>query len=148
MFLNGGGVISGIEIISPDKLKEIYDKNKYRIIITSRIYRDIEIQLEKMGIFDYNLYSEGNEKRYYPVRELIINPYENSSNMTEEKWNAEMLESPMKHLIRKRVDELYKDMPLFNHVEIETINRCNGICSFCPVNTNIDVREENFFIFE
>jgi radical SAM protein with 4Fe4S-binding SPASM domain len=30
--------------------------------------------------------------------------------------------------------------PLFPYVEIETINRCNGTCSFCPVNKNIDPR--------
>lgn len=30
--------------------------------------------------------------------------------------------------------------PLFNHVEIETINRCNGTCPFCPVNANQEQR--------
>lgn len=29
---------------------------------------------------------------------------------------------------------------IFNCVEIETHNRCNGICKFCPVNRNIDPR--------
>lgn len=32
-------------------------------------------------------------------------------------------------------------MPLFESVEIETINRCNGTCPFCPVNKNSDTRE-------
>ena len=30
--------------------------------------------------------------------------------------------------------------PLFTGVEIETINRCNGTCSFCPANKNTEVR--------
>ena len=30
--------------------------------------------------------------------------------------------------------------PLFSHIEIETINRCNGECGFCPVNRHIDPR--------
>lgn len=30
--------------------------------------------------------------------------------------------------------------PLFRTIEIETINRCNGVCSFCPINKNIDPR--------
>lgn len=30
--------------------------------------------------------------------------------------------------------------PLFDHVEIETINRCNGGCNFCPVNRHLDPR--------
>jgi len=31
-------------------------------------------------------------------------------------------------------------MPLFKRVEIETLNRCNGLCSFCPVNKKDEVR--------
>lgn len=30
--------------------------------------------------------------------------------------------------------------PWFNHVEIETINRCNGECEFCPVNRRNETR--------
>jgi radical SAM protein with 4Fe4S-binding SPASM domain len=30
---------------------------------------------------------------------------------------------------------------LFGQIDIETINRCNGSCSFCPVNKNIDPRD-------
>lgn len=29
---------------------------------------------------------------------------------------------------------LNDEFPLFKNIEIETINRCNGSCSFCPVN--------------
>lgn len=40
--------------------------------------------------------------------------------------------------------------PLWKSIEIETFNRCNGECSFCPVNKNSDPRypvkmEENLF---
>lgn len=30
--------------------------------------------------------------------------------------------------------------PLFTNVQIETLNRCNGECSFCPVNRHLDPR--------
>ena len=30
---------------------------------------------------------------------------------------------------------------MFSSVEIEVINRCNGICPFCPVNRNKDPRK-------
>ncbi|MCC8189942.1 MAG: SPASM domain-containing protein [Planctomycetes bacterium] len=30
--------------------------------------------------------------------------------------------------------------PLFSHIEIETVNRCNGECGFCPVNRHLDPR--------
>jgi len=32
-------------------------------------------------------------------------------------------------------------VPIFYRVEIETINRCNGACTFCPVNRNDDTRK-------
>ncbi len=31
-------------------------------------------------------------------------------------------------------------LPLFSHVEVETLNRCNGGCAFCPVNRHADPR--------
>ncbi len=30
--------------------------------------------------------------------------------------------------------------PLFTNVQLETLNRCNGECSFCPVNRHLDER--------
>ena len=33
-----------------------------------------------------------------------------------------------------------KGVPLFYRVELETQNRCNGVCSFCPANKNADTR--------
>ena len=42
----------------------------------------------------------------------------------------------------KCVETLTRDgVGLFSHVEIETINRCNFSCSFCPVNKNADKRD-------
>ncbi|WP_432667455.1 SPASM domain-containing protein [Wukongibacter baidiensis] len=42
---------------------------------------------------------------------------------------------------RKTKGYLSQDsFPLFKTIEIETINRCNGACSFCPVNKDIDPR--------
>lgn len=41
----------------------------------------------------------------------------------------------------KKVTALYKNKtPDINTIEIETINRCNNDCSFCPVNKNDDIR--------
>ncbi len=41
-----------------------------------------------------------------------------------------------------RIARLYQEgnPPLFAHVGIETINRCNGTCGFCPVNAKLDPR--------
>jgi len=42
--------------------------------------------------------------------------------------------------ITKDQEEFFKNKPLFTHVEIETVNRCNNDCSFCPVNKHADTR--------
>ncbi len=44
--------------------------------------------------------------------------------------------------VRRRLDWLKgrQPPPLFNHVEVETLNRCNGGCAFCPVNRDADPR--------
>lgn len=36
-----------------------------------------------------------------------------------------------------------ENIPLFNKIEIETINRCNNTCSFCPVNIKDDIRNHS-----
>ena len=41
---------------------------------------------------------------------------------------------------KKDVACFFEKRELFNYVEIETVNRCNGACSFCPANKNIDSR--------
>lgn len=136
-----GDSIFSREIFSPDKLEQLLSEDNYRIIITSRFFKDIASQLENMGILQYEIYSGKDEKRYFPTSKIVVNPYENDFTMTEEKWNFEMRNNPKKQLMRAAVNELFESVPLFNHIEIETINRCNGICSFCPVNINKDTRE-------
>ena len=44
-------------------------------------------------------------------------------------------------IIKKNVAKYEKtDITLFKNVEIETINRCNNTCGFCPVNKEQDIR--------
>jgi len=46
-----------------------------------------------------------------------------------------------KKKIKRIFDNIDKNgVPLFSRVEIETINRCNGSCTFCPVNKNDEKR--------
>lgn len=84
----------------------------------------------------------------------LINKLKNSSankevskaeNSEEKNYNSET---------KQKDEEIFQDVynlidnfmkttptPLFNNIEIETVNRCNGTCSFCPVNKNQDPRE-------
>jgi len=46
---------------------------------------------------------------------------------------------------RREMDKAFanidnRGVPLFGLVELETQNRCNGSCNFCPVNKNDDIR--------
>jgi radical SAM protein with 4Fe4S-binding SPASM domain len=43
-------------------------------------------------------------------------------------------------VIYNKMKQLLRKKKLFSAVEIETINRCNGTCSFCPVNSLMDNR--------
>ncbi len=47
-----------------------------------------------------------------------------------------------KPIIQKAIDDILKTdpFPIFNKIEIETVNRCNNTCSFCPVNKKDDPR--------
>lgn len=137
-----GTQIYGIPVLNIEQLIEKVRSYDYQIIISCRVFKDIEKQLKKLGINDYQLYTSINEKQYYPTKELVLNPYDEMDDMTEKKWNDEMSSNPIRKLMRLSVEELYNENPLFNHIEIETINRCNGICSFCPINSNIDPREK------
>lgn len=50
-----------------------------------------------------------------------------------------VVENYLENYIKSRYDN--GNIKLFNKVEIETINRCNNDCAFCPINVNIDKRK-------
>ena len=117
-------------------------QEKYHIVVASVYAASIVKQLKEAGIVDYSIFMD-ELHGYYETDELIVNPYETSPEvMTEEEWQqAEKLQY-MKKAVYDEVEMLYEKQPLFNHIEVETINRCNGVCSFCPVNRNADPRKE------
>ncbi len=79
---------------------------------------------------------------YYPESEIIINPYEYQKGAeTEEEWNRTTPSEKLIASVDKYVDVAWRCRPLFKYLEIETVNRCNGSCSFCPVSKNNDKRE-------
>lgn len=64
-------------------------------------------------------------------------------------YEEKILYSRKEEMDLKKTDEFKKKIgtliesekfPIFESIEIETINRCNGTCSFCPINRNDDVR--------
>ncbi|HML34142.1 radical SAM/SPASM domain-containing protein [Sporomusa sphaeroides] len=89
--------------------------------------------------------------------ENIIKYYFKSHFPRIHKWREEFKRKKYEKRVSRTVAnycDLYQtegQYPLFKTVEIETINRCNSTCSFCPVNKNADTRafkimEQELFI--
>lgn len=127
------------EIISLQTAIEKY--NNVHFIVASIYSSSIIKQLEEYGINDYSLYVNDTHG-YYETSEILINPYDMQKEaMSEKEWNDEKKHGYMRQAVNDEVENIYGKNMLFNHIEIETVNRCNGVCSFCPVNKNNDSRE-------
>ncbi|MBQ2885481.1 MAG: SPASM domain-containing protein [Alphaproteobacteria bacterium] len=134
-----GTYFCGKEVMLPQEALKYDD---FHVVIASLYSESMATQLEELGITDYSFYLD-SVHGFYEGKELIINPYlVTEEALTESEWS----ESKKLEYSRKEVfaatERLYNNQPLFNHIEIETINRCNGVCSFCPVNKNVDPREK------
>ena len=134
-----GTFIQGKEIKPVNK--GIEESDKYTILVCSLSWRKMCEQLEASGCSNYEVY-EGL-KMIYPTEELVFNPYfsDLKRNLSEENFIKEQRNSKMIDSINQYTDELYNNPKLFDSIEIETINRCNGSCDFCPVNKDRDIRE-------
>lgn len=125
------------------------EKDRYILLIAIRHQgKLLEDYLEEMGVenwFDAVYHNKVLMNKYVLGRGLIENPYkdENFGAMNEYEWNQKN-ESRIKK-VRLEINENVKKIscisPMFRYIEIETINRCNGNCAFCPVNANRDKRE-------
>ena len=86
---------------------------------------------------------------FFPIRhdesnKLITNPYILETfpgRENEEEWYMNFSRLNDIEGVERLAETLYTYQPLFKHVEIETINRCNGSCSFCPVSVGHDIRD-------
>lgn len=135
-----GRSIEGIPVISFEKLKQIY--NDYEIVITTKYSTQIEKDLREAGILNFSHYYEGKKTKFYKTRELIINPYLESRESSSFWENSEEAKQIKINEVNIQVERLYEKEKLeIQYIEIETINRCNGTCSFCPINRKMDSRK-------
>lgn len=134
-----GTLFCGKPVISVEDAAE--RKDEYHVIVTSIYAESMMLQLKTMGFAHVSRAKEGI-RGFYENTPLIFNPYEYSEEATsEEEWiKNEKLRLSIKS-VNDEVELLQKDVPLFSHIEIETVNRCNGSCEFCPVNHRDDPRE-------
>ena len=129
----------GKRIISP---AEAVAKSEYEIIIASIYASSMIRQLKELGITNYSVYVEPTHA-FYETDELIFNPYELTDEAASEReWSESEKLKLSRDAVFEEAEKLYNNIPLFSHIEIETINRCNGSCSFCPVNRKDDPREK------
>lgn len=136
-----GGGMRGIPIISLSQFLEERTGNETILICaTWKHTGEIIEQLTDCGITDYKIFTP----QLFEDTDLVMNQYEQFEGTSEEVWNQQIIEDGRREQIREYVDDIKDKVPLFHEIEIETINRCNGICGFCPVNINKDIREEQF----
>lgn len=136
-----GIFLDGIPIVEFSKRSKI--EEEYTIVLCTIYYGDVIEQLVAEGISNYEIYhSIIIRHSYYNPKVLVENPYENNidRDLSEQQWIEKNNGEIKRRAINKKVEQMIKENHLFHHVEIETINRCNGICSFCPVNAKIESR--------
>ncbi len=121
-----GAFIQGIPVLAFDKALD--RMRSAHIIIACKAWETMEKQLQKHDIRDYEIYGK---EGYLDIPDVVFNMYEDPE-VANKQWVREE--------INRQVLEIGEE-DSFNHVEIETVNRCNGVCNFCPVNRNVDTRE-------
>ena len=84
----------------------------------------------------------------FSTGELVFNRYIENKSLTEDEWIEMNNKSGARKIVDAFVDKVKDDIPYFEFVEIESINRCNGTCAFCPANKFVDIREKQLMDFE
>lgn len=133
----------GYTVYQTNEIEQKFDA----VLITSPLYHIAhENHLEKVLKPNIRVLNPYKMRSYYSPNELIINKYEIESNEchTEEEINEKNRNrTDYFEAVNAYLAEVKDKAPLFKLVEIETINRCNGSCSFCPVNCKNDPREKH-----
>lgn len=103
------------------------------------------IEKNKSEIREYILeyLSKTNHHILTKNKNSILSIYDNTPNALIEnvyKRYRHIKRIQTVHSYNKSVKYDLDNVPLFRAIEIETLNRCNGKCSFCPVNVYSDPR--------
>ena len=131
-------LIENIVVLSLDEFI-----NKFRdttIIIATKAFPMIVPQLEREKL-NYKVWTPLYS--WFGVKgELVHNPYiYRKMQLTDEDAVPKRDERNV-DFMNACAEVLAVQKPLFNQIEIETYNRCNGGCEFCPVSVKNDTREE------
>lgn len=141
---NIGKVIRGFVI---DDIEDIKHKIDALIITTEKDHLALAAILKKNYGKLFKIIDPFKRSAIYETDELIYNRYTGEDVNIEEEFNEKNSKSGAWESANYYVNKVVHDIPLFEFLEIETFNRCNGICSFCPANKNIDPRKPVFMDF-
>ena len=131
----------------PVYLAEEYLKNNQDacVMVVGRYSKEMIEQLKVLGHENYFVYLPKTTP-YFPEDVLIFNGYEHKIEaQTEAEYNLFLKSEGQRDFyeyLNMCIDNNYREPKLFDHIEIETYNRCNGGCSFCPVSVRNESRTE------
>lgn len=95
---------------------------------------------------NYPQYLEHYYKRK-EVQNYVVNEF---TSFTEKEYKQQILlkGSIAQAYLQQYIKDVIKEnkSPLFNKIEIETVNQCNNSCAFCPVNRNADIRKHTIML--
>lgn len=131
-------LIEGKKIISFEKLRKITNA---KILVAIEHFEDVVKIIEKFS-YEYEIWFP--RKNWYGDRtNLLLNPYINRQMQLANENCTKVSDAEIKHLNSCAI-QMAKQDKIFNHIEIETYNRCNGGCDFCPVSVRHEKRTEKF----
>ena len=114
----------------------------------TKTHKVITILGVKIKLKSYRIMYRNLDKTYQKLKEKnerYLNGLKTNPDMYEIYVKNPELEKKDKEyapMVRDMIETMYKTgVPLFSMVEIETMNKCNGECAFCPVNKFDDPRE-------
>lgn len=131
-----GVLYQDVPVISLDDYIELKRK-EWILIPAAGYYSEVKRQLIDKGIETFDIY----RTHYRPAGnrdKFVVNPYENRDDDSDAYMDRKSIENRI--LIKDYSIQLYDSLPLFNSIEIETYNRCNGVCDFCPVSVQNETR--------
>lgn len=116
----------------------IISSDKYHIAMEVRLERQLKgLQIDILSPFKMD--------GYYSETEFLVNRYkEKEKEFLSEQKLVETKKERIQYFdkVKAYTKEAIQFTPFMKLVEIETYNRCNGVCEFCPVNKNVDPRKE------
>lgn len=136
-------LILGVPVNNPYIYFNNEDNKKRNVLIATSNEESVIVQLDRLSVQKYNIYIP---MEYLGNKDVLVyNPYEDGTLLgrDEDEWNSYVINDDYaRNENRKYVKLLEKTQQLFGHIEIETYNRCNGGCSFCPVSAQNESRLE------